>query len=124
MCGPPPTAASGRGTAPAAGTGCGVMTCAVVECRSSRLARRSRRPYRRNRQLETAARRLPCWHPHTDPGAIVAEEGQGDSRAAGVVDVPDGIPGFCRHARHGDVVGDDPEGQDIRDALVSDETAP
>jgi hypothetical protein len=74
--------------------------------------------------LGRQARRSPGWHPHTDPGAIVAEEGQGDSRDAGVVDVPDGIPGFCRHARLGDVIGDDPEGQDIRDALVAGKAAP
>jgi hypothetical protein len=40
-----------------------------------------------------------------------------------VVYVPDGAPGFGGHARGGDVVGNDPEGQQVRNALVAGETA-
>src|SRR5262249_13590491 len=70
-----------------------------------------------------AAAGSPGWYLHTGPGAVVAEEGHRERRDADVAYVPDGVPGLCRHARRGDVIGDEPQGREIRDALVAGEAA-
>ena len=57
--------------------------------------------------------------PHTGPGALVAEQGQGDRRNARVVDVPDRGPGVRRHPGGADVVRDAPEHGDVRESLVA-----
>jgi hypothetical protein len=58
------------------------------------------------------------WNPHADVRAIVPEQGEGDRRAAGVIDVPDSGPRVTRHPDVGDVVGDVPEPWDIRAAVM------
>jgi hypothetical protein len=65
----------------------------------------------------------PAWDLHAGPGAVVAKEGNGERRNADMFYVPDGVPGFGGHARRCDVVGNDPEGQEVRDALVSGKAA-
>jgi hypothetical protein len=51
--------------------------------------------------------------------AIVAEQGEGDRRAASVIDVANGGPRVTRHPGVGDVVRDAPEPGDIGAAMVA-----
>jgi len=60
----------------------------------------------------------------TGPGALVAEQADGERRDTGVADIPDRGPGVRRQPGSGiDVVRDAPERRDVRDALVAGEIA-
>jgi hypothetical protein len=62
--------------------------------------------------------------PHASLRAIGSEQGERDRRDACVAYVPDGRPRFRGQARGGDVIGDAPEGRDVRATPVARDVVP
>jgi hypothetical protein len=71
-----------------------------------------------------AAGHSGSWDPHASLRAIGSEQGEGDRRDACVAYVPDGRPHVRGQAGGGDVIGDAPEGRDVRATPVARDVVP